>query len=572
MNLFRLTRSYRTLMIAALLLGSLTVAMNLGLQSTSSYLIAKAAQHPSTILLLWVPIVAVRFFATARAGFRYLDRYVGHDVTLRWLRDLKTALYQAIEPLNGVQFRAHHTGDLLSRLGSDVDSLENAVVGFMEPIVVALVGLMLVVAIGLLINPALALALALMLIVTGLVISGGSWHLSHLMSRQQVTLRSSLVSRVVEIIHGRADILAMNLAESVRQDIDGVQRDIDRAKRVLSRVSGLFNGLTLFVTWFGMWLILAAGIRAVQHHDLRPILLPVLVLTTLASFEIVGGLGSAFRDAAGLDEARKRVQDLLSSAPVDQGDGARKTPASTIPTVSFEDVTLALGSPSREILHHLTWELSPGRHVALIGPNGAGKSTVVQLLAGLTWPTEGLVRVDRTPTTAWDLEALRSHITVVPQFPHIFHATLRQNLLLANPSASDARLFDALHEVGLDALLDTLSQGLDTMLGERGTSLSGGEIKRLALARALLKDAPLLVLDEPTEGLDPVSARAVLTMLFTHRPKRTVLWITHSLANLDLVDELAVLDSGRILDQGPVARLVAHPVVRQLMRYQTIPG
>jgi ATP-binding cassette subfamily C protein CydC len=559
-------------MVAALLLGGLTVAMNLGLQSTSSYLIAKAAQHPSTILLLWVPIVAVRFFATARAGFRYLDRYVGHDVTLRWLRDLKTALYQAIEPLNMVQFTAHHTGDLLSRLGSDMETLENAVVGFLEPIVVALLGLVLVVAIGLLISPTLALALALMLVVAGLVISGGSWHLSHLMSRQLVTLRASLVSRVVEIIHGRADILALNLAESVRQDIDVIQRDIDGAKRLLSRVSGLFSGLTLFVTWFGMWLILEAGIREAQHHDLRPILLPVLVLTTLASFEILGGLGSAFRDAGGLDQARKRVQDLLNSAPAETGHGARTAPASTVPAVSFEDVTVALGSPPREILHHLTWELSPGLHIALIGPNGAGKSTVVQLLAGLTWPTEGLVRVDRTPTSAWNLEALRSHITVVPQFPHIFHATLKQNLLLANPGASDARLLETLHQVGLEPLLDTLSQGLDTMLGERGMSLSGGEIKRLALARALLKDAPLLVLDEPTEGLDPVSARAVLTMLFAHRPTRTVLWITHSLANLDLVDELAVLDTGRIVDQGPVVRLVAHPVVRQLMRYQTIPG
>ncbi|MCY0879923.1 MAG: thiol reductant ABC exporter subunit CydC [Firmicutes bacterium] len=572
MRFFKLTQAYRSLVIAALILGVLTAAMNLGLQSTSSYLIAKAAQHPSTILLLWVPIVAVRFFATARAGLRYLDRYVGHDVTLRWIRDLKTALYQALEPLSTAELKAHHSGDLLTRLGSDLESLQNLLVGFAEPLAVAMLGLGLVFLVGLLLNPWLAGLLILMLLLAGLVMSGGNWHLAHLASRQLVTLRAQLTARVVELIHGRTEILALNVADTVHRDIDQVEAQLDAAKRRLSRVSGVFTGVTVLITWGGMWLLLAVGIRAVHTGHLRPLLFPVLAMIALASFELVGGLGPAFRDAGSLTEAGRRVSELLASAPHQAPGPQRTARATSVPAVQFDRVSLVMGTPSQKILHDVTWELPPRRHVALVGPNGAGKSTLVQLTAGLLLPTDGAVRIDGTATTQWDPEALRQHIAVVPQFPYVFHATLRQNLCLADPQATDAMLTQALQDAGLGSWLEQLSQGLDTPLGERGTSLSGGEMKRVALARALLKDAPVLVLDEPTEGLDPVSERAVLARLFSRARSRTVLWITHSLANLDLVDEMAVLDQGRLVDQGPVGRLRTHPLVQQLMRYQTLPS
>ncbi|NMP21263.1 thiol reductant ABC exporter subunit CydC [Sulfobacillus harzensis] len=571
-NLIQLIKSYRSLLVLAFLFGALTVGMNLGLMSTSSYLIAKAAQHPATILLLWTAIVAVRFFGTARAGFRYLDRYFAHDATLRWLRDLKTRIFAAIEPKTSDELKAYSSGDLLSRVGSDVDSLQNLLVGLYEPIIIAVVGLFMVFIIGALMNWHIALLLVLMLLIAGLVLSHAASRMARLSSRMLVDLRSALGSVLIQVLHGMTDIWALALTDKARADVGALQTQLTAAKHRLARTSGLFSGLALFTSLAGMWIVLVVAASAVTHHAMRPIVLPVFALLALASFEIVSGLPAAFQDASGLARAQSRVNTLIAPSSAASSPG-RVDRLSTVPRLSFENVTVTLGTEGKPVLRHIHWTLEPGVHTALIGPNGSGKSTLMNLTAGLlSAPSEGALTLDRTDFREWDRDAWASHFGVVNQFPYVFHATLLDNVRLARPSASPEEVSQALHMAGMGSVLAALPDGLDTVLGERGASLSGGEIKRLAMARVFLKNAPIVLLDEPTEGLDPVGERELMEAVMSWARERTVLWIAHSLTNLDLVDNAVILDAGGIVGRGTVEQMMTHPIAEAILRLAPLPS
>ncbi|PSR21491.1 MAG: thiol reductant ABC exporter subunit CydC [Sulfobacillus acidophilus] len=571
MKLTQLIKSYRPLVLLAFLFGVATVATNLGLQSTSSYLIAQAAQHPSTILLLWTTIVAVRFFGTARAGFRYVDRYFSHDATLRWLRDLKTAIYKALEPRSLVSLKSYSTGDLMTRVGSDVDSLQNLLVGLYEPVFVAALGIFIVLAIGLLFNWRIAIALTAMLIVTGFVLAASSHHLANLSGGLLVNLRSDLSAYLVQTLHGLSDVWALNLQSQAQRDIHTLQSHIRNAKHHLAQLSGIFSGLSLSISWLGMWIILLVGVWDVNHHMLHPIFLPVVALLSLASFEIVNGLPAAFLTAGSLARAQTRVAEL-TAAPLEEVWGSHQLRSEGNLELIFDHVSVELGDPARTILEDVSFRLKRGERIAVIGPNGSGKSTIVNTAAGLVAPRTGSVRLDNADLCQWDPDALRQQLGVVTQFPHIFHTTLRENLLLARPSAGAQDIAQAIAMTGLDSLLRALPNGLNTVVGERGSSLSGGEIKRIALARVILKNAPLLLLDEPTEGLDPVSERTVMMTLLKWAHARPILWIAHSLLSLDLADQILVLDGGRVVAQGSSSLVRDHPLVRDIVRFSALPN
>ncbi len=571
MPITKLIQRYKSLVALAFLLGTATVAMNLGLQSTSSYLIAKAAQHPKSILLLWTPIVAVRFFATARAGLRYLDRYIAHDVALRWLRDVKTHIYRTIEREAHGIIMGRGSGEMLSRLGSDVDRLQNLIVGLYEPVVVGILGLLIVLAIGLSLNPTIGIGLAAMLAASAIVLSWGSAGMASLSSARLLDVRGRLTAAIVELLQGWTDIIALHLESSVQTHVDQLQARLHESKRYLSRISGLFQATSLFVTWAGMWVVLQLAIVDVQRHQLRPILVPVAALLALASFEIVSGLPGAFQDFGGLAQAASRIKELGRHREFQGPIQGRSTRPADVPPLTVTEVSVVLGEPAKPVLDRLTFTLGPGQHVALIGPNGSGKSTLVNLMASLTPYSEGSIQLDQTDLRSWDPEAARSLLGVVNQFPHVFHATLRANLQVADPHASEEALRQSLRLTGMLPLVDSLPDGWNTLLGERGTTLSGGEIKRLAIARVVVKNAPILLLDEPTEGLDPISERRVMQHLMRWAARRSVLWITHNATNLDLVDEVAVLKDGRIVAQGPPQVIQSHPVTRTLLRLTALP-
>ncbi len=358
MTLWSWIKNRKRLVGLTLLFGFATISMNLGLQSTSSYLIAKAATRPSTILLLWVPIVAVRFFGTGRGIVRYADRLAAHDLTLTWLRDLRVQVYQAIEPWHREQWSHTHTGDLVQRISADVDTLQNLLIAVGEPLVVGLLSLGMVLFIGSLLNPGLALIIVAMLILSGVALS---W-LSHIAAQQLSTTlvrgRAKLSTLLVDTWHGVIDIISFNQAHAVLQNMASLDTRWVQTKLRLHRQSGLFQGLITAVTWSGLWVVLVLAIRLVDLHQLHAILLPVAALLTLASFEIVTGLPAAFQSWGAINEARHRIDALSRTKEL----ALPETPLwlSSSPTIAVHNlsVTYAQGMPSA--LSDVSLTLRPG--------------------------------------------------------------------------------------------------------------------------------------------------------------------------------------------------------------------
>lgn len=569
MTLWSLINPYKKLIWLTLLFGWATLGMNIGLQSTSSYLIAKAATRPSTILLLWVPIVAVRLFGTGRGVVRYADRLTAHNLTLTWLRDLRVQVYEWVEPWTTQEWEAVHTGDLVMRASADVDTLQNLFIAVWEPVAVGVLALGIVVLVGQFLNWQLAWSLVLMLIVMGVVLSWSSHWLSRHLSASLVHRRARLSAAIVEAWHGAIDTISFNQAGRVLHDMHRMDSLWIRTKVALHRLSGLFQGLITFVTWAGLWVIVVFAIRLVDRHQLPAILLPVAALLTLASFELINGLPAAFQEWGEMTAARQRLGALHRHSPASFPSEAQEL--GRFPTIELHDVSVRYPPQETSALAHIHLRLDPGVHMALVGPNGSGKSTLIAVIAGLTDITGGQVTVDGREYNRPSSELIRRRLGVVNQTPHIFETTLEENLRLGRVDAPEDDLHQAITIAGLEPLIDTLPDGLATPLGSRGITLSGGEIKRIAVARMILKDAPILLLDEPAEGLDPDSARDVLSRLFTWAQGRTILWVTHHLSNLDLIDHVVIMDGGQIREQGPFSALRKHnPWVQSMIRHQRL--
>lgn len=567
----------RLWVVLALAFGAATVAANLGLMSTSAYLIARAAQHPETVLLLWVPVVGVRFFGIFRGVFRYAERYFSHDVTFRLLKEIRVHVYRLVEPLLPEGGDRLRNGDLLARLVADVDTLQNEFLGLRAPVAIAAAGLVLAGALAAWMHPWLAAVLVGCLLAAGFALPWMADRLARRGAARRVTLRAELSQHLVETMNGLTDVLAFGAEDRAAARLDGLQRDWRRLEVGLHRASGLTAAATAAFTHLTVAAVAAVGVFLVQAGRLPGILLPVAALLAMAAFEAVGRLPEAFETRGAIEEARRRLADLegrhpgVEVAPVTE-------PVPERPRIVVRHVRFRYRPGDPWVLRDVSLTLAPGRHLALVGPSGAGKSSVVAVLARLhefqfgsiTLSAGDLPRVD---IRRFDPEAVRARMAVVEQFPHVFDATLRQNLLVARPGATDAELRRALAIAGLETLVGGLPDGLDTPVGERGLALSGGERKRLAIARAVLKDAPILLLDEPTEGLDPALARRVMRSVLAWARERAVLWITHSVDDLDLVDDVLVMDGGRIVQRGPAARLAATPgPFRALLRYRPVCG
>ncbi|PSR37436.1 MAG: thiol reductant ABC exporter subunit CydC [Sulfobacillus thermosulfidooxidans] len=568
-----LLKPYRWWVVLALLMATLTVLANVGLMSTSAYLIARAAQHPYTILLLWVPIVGVRFFGTSRGVFRYLDRYVSHNVTFQLLKELRVYVYRKLEPLIPSRLQAFHTGDLLSRVVSDVDTLQNLYLGLYAPPIVALLSTIVILGLMAYFGVALALVLAVFLVLAGVVVPVLSqWSAGGLTARM-VQARGELSTELVETIHGNTDLLVLGQEARHLEKLGALVRAWALRRIRLHWLAGLSAGIMQALNNGAMWLILVLGIGMVTRGALPPVLLPVVVLLTLASFEAVNALPPAFQMRGQISAARTRINEIVDQTPPIFA-GQKTLEAAGLdgkaPAVQLHDVRFRYHSTTPWVLDKTSFDVLPMQHVAVVGPSGAGKSTLSGVLSQL-WPyEEGHILINGVELSDLRVDAMPHLIGVVDQEPHLFDTTLRENLLLANPSATPTQLQEALRIAQLESLVNELPDGLETPVGEHGFNFSGGERKRVAIARVILQNAPILVFDEATEGLDALTERRLIQELRQWAKNKTVLWITHRLVNLDVMDQVVVLAQGRVVEQGPAETLGRQRGLFQRMRESEI--
>ena len=536
----------------AALLGVLTILFGVGLMATAGYLISRAAEQPA-VLSLTAAIVGVRFFGLARPVARYLERLVSHDVALRSLANARARVYDALEPLSPAQLRERREGDLLARFVADVDSLQNLYLrGLLPPVVALVTGGVAVGAVAAVL-PQAALVLAAGLVVAGTIVPFAAVALAGRAAGRQAAARGALSAELVETLDGSAELVAYGRVPERLERIGEVDHRLVRVARRAALADGTGDGLRLLVTGATVAGVLAVAVSAHSSGALDRVLIALLALAALAAFEAVQPLPEALRELRTTATAGERVLELTGREPA-LADPADPLPPPQAPfAVALENVRVRYGPGERPALDGVSLKLEPGRRVALLGPSGSGKTTVANLLLRFVDPENGRVTLAGRDLREYRREDVRRAIAVSGQDAHLFSASIRANLLLGRPEAADAELEGALRSARILDWVQTLPQGLDTLVGEQGRELSGGQRQRIALARALLSEARVLVLDEPTAHLDTPTAQMLVEDVFAAAGDRCVLLITHRPEGLGLADELVVLPDPLAPDERRMA-------------------
>ncbi|WP_069759693.1 thiol reductant ABC exporter subunit CydD [Streptomyces sp. LUP47B] len=538
----------------ALLLGSLALGSAVGLMATSGWLISRASQQPP-VLYLMVAVTATRAFGIGRAVFRYAERLVSHDAVLRMLADTRVAVYRRLERLAPAGLRTARRGDLLSRLVSDVDALQDYWLRWLLPAGAALVVSTASVGFTAWLLPEAGAALAVGLLAAGVGVPLITAAVARRAERRLAPARGELATRVTDLLTGTAELtvagaLPARTAEARRAD--GV---LTRIASRAATATALGDGLTALICGLTVTAAALVGAQAVASGRLGGVAMAVVVLTPLASFEAVLGLPLAVQYRQRVRMSAERVHEVLDApAPVREPGLARQAPASPFPVV-LKGLTTRHEGQDRDALTGLDLSLAEGRRIAVVGASGSGKTTLAQVLLRFLDADAGTYTLGGVDAYGLHSDDVRRLVGLCAQDAHLFDSSVRENLLLAKKDATEDELRDALHRARLLDWAENLPDGFDTLVGEHGAWLSGGQRQRLALARALLADFPVLVLDEPAEHLDLPTADALTADLLAATEGRTTLLITHRLAGLESVDEVVVLDEGRVVQRGSYAEL-----------------
>jgi len=540
----------------ALLLGSLALGSAVGLMATSGWLISRASQQPP-VLYLMVAVTATRAFGIGRAVFRYAERLVSHDAVLRMLADTRVAVYRRLERLAPAGLRRTRRGDLLSRLVADVDALQDYWLRWLLPAGAALAVSAASVGFTAWLLPEAGAALAVGLLAAGAGVPLITGAVARRAERRLALARGVLATRVTDLLTGTAELAvagALPARTAEAREADGV------LTRIASRgatATALGDGLTALVSGLTVAATALAGAQAVAAGRLGGVAMAVVVLTPLAAFEAVLGLPLAVQYRQRVRKSAERVYEVLDAPePVREPERPCEAPASPFPVV-VKGLSARYAGQERDALAGLDLTVTEGRRIAVVGPSGSGKTTLAQVLLRFLDAQAGSYTLGGVDAYGLGGDDVRRFVGLCAQDAHLFDSSLRENLLLAKKDATDADLRDALRRARLLDWADALPDGLDTLVGEHGARLSGGQRQRLALARALLADFPVLVLDEPAEHLDLPTADALTADLLAATEGRTTLLITHRLAGLEAVDEIVVLDEGRVVQRGSYAELAA---------------
>jgi len=537
----------------AVLAGIAAAGCAVGLMATSAWLVSRAAQRPPVIVLA-VAVVAVRAFGLFRGVLRYAERLATHDLALRVLPRMRVAVFGRLARLAPAGLPAFSRGDLLTRLAGDVDAVQDLYVRVAVPVCVAAVTGVAGACLAAFLLPAAGLALGAGLLLAA-VLAPWAWaRLAQRAERRLADQRGAVAAATVELLDAAPDLLVFGAAERHLAALGARDAALSRQAGASARWSGAASALVTAAAGVAAVGGLLAGIAAVHQGRLPATQLAVVTLLPLAVMEVVASLPAALQHLGGIRRSAERLCAVLDT-PDPSGVGAEPRSQTGAPSgrgiLQLRDVSARWPGCPQWTVRGVSLDLAPGRRVALVGPSGAGKSTVAAVAAGLLAPGEGEVTLDGVELAVVGESELRRTVTWVGQDAHVFHTSLRQNLLLARPHATDHELREVLAAVRLAGLAERLDGGLDGLLGESGGRLSGGERQRLALARALLGGAPLLILDEPTAHLDTETADALTDDLLAATRGLGLLLVTHRPYGLDRVDEVLVLDRGRIRRASP---------------------
>lgn len=550
---------YRGWMAGGAALALLAALAAIGLMAVSGWFIAAMAVAGAggVIINYYTPAAAIRAFAILRSGGRYGERIVTHEATLRGLAGLRAWLFRRLIPLAPARLSALRSGELFARLRADIDALEHFYLAVLVPAVVALLTVAAGLIVCLLVLPVATPVLLLGALSAGVLLPMRMQRRAAYDAAQTVRETAALRGLLLDALRGHAELLAWGGVSAHTARIDALAARVDARRTRLELLQAMTGGAVGLFAQLTVLAVLVLALAAAHRGTLAPPLAVMLSLLTLASFEVVAPLSEALAQWQATLVAGARVFELADTPPpfVEPVSCAPLPPA---PAIVFENASLRYAEDAPWALDGVDLVLPPGARVAVVGASGAGKSSLLAALLKLYPVQKGRVLFGGQPVQALQGDVLRRHIAVIAQRPVLFNLSLRENLLLAAPEADAGKLERAVGTAQLGRFVASLPAGYDTLLGEGGALVSGGEARRIAIARALLQDAPVLVLDEPTEGLDARTARDLYAALDAAARNRTLLLITHRLAGLaHLVEEVVVMGAGRVIKRVPVGDYLA---------------
>ncbi|WP_068922959.1 thiol reductant ABC exporter subunit CydC [Planobispora rosea] len=546
--------------------GAAAELAGLGLIGSAAWLITRAAEQPP-LAALSVAIVGVRAFATSKGVFRYGERLAGHDVALRAQATTRERLYRALIPAGP---RGHGGADLLSRMVDDTDAVQDLLVRGLLPAIAAVVTGIAAVTIGFFLLPAAALVLLAGLLIAGVALPSGVAAVTRRRAARLAPARAELAARVADLLHGAADLAAYGASDRAL----AASAEADARLAALERGQARVNAVAAFLGVLAQGLTVAGVVLVARAADAGTVATAVLALTSLVSFEPVLPMAASAERMTGVLAALRRLKEVRATPPAVTEPGRPAAVPGGPLTVEVENLVVRHAPGRSPALNGVSLTLTPGRRVAVVGPSGAGKSTLLAALMRLVEPESGAIRLRGEDGPAVDLRELPSDevrrvMTGLTQDPYVFQASLRDNLRLAGPEAGEEELAEAVRRARLETWVERT--GWDTPLGEDGRTVSGGQLQRLALARALLNDPPVLLLDEPAEALDEETADALMADLLDATRGRTTLLVTHRLRGLEEVDEIVVLENGEVVQRGGHDELVNAPgYYRDLWRSEAL--
>ncbi|MBU9858056.1 heme ABC transporter ATP-binding protein/permease CydC [Rahnella bonaserana] len=539
------------------ILAIVTLLASIGLLTLSGWFLAASAVAGIAGLYSFnymLPAAGVRGAAIFRTAGRYAERLVSHDATFRVLAHLRVFTFTKIMPLSPGGIARFRQADLLNRLVADVDTLDHLYLRVISPLVSALVVILLV-TFGLsFLDMKLALTLGAIMLVLMLLLPVIFYRAGKPAGRELTALRSDYRMHLTSWLQGQSELVVFGAQLRFRQQLNDIERRWMLRQQQQAKLTGLSQAMVIAAAGLTVTLMLWLAAGGISKFPQPGALIALFVFTPLAAFEALGPVAAAFQHLGQVIASAQRVSQIIDQ-PADVTFPTQGPVAAEHVSLSLQNLNFTYPGQPLPVLKNITLDVRAGEHIALLGQTGCGKSTLLQLLTRGWDITSGTLDINDHAIGDYDEATLRKMITVVSQRAHVFNTTLRENLRMAAPHCTDEQIADVLRQVDLDVLLE--NEGLNAWLGEGGRQLSGGEQRRIGLARALLHDAPLWLLDEPTEGLDAETEQHILALLHKHCQNKTLLLVTHRLQGLETFDRICVMEEGQIVEQGDHASLIA---------------
>lgn len=548
---FRKHLFYVVLGAACALVASLSAVGLMGLSGWFICAAALAGQTAATAVgfNFFFPSIGIRLLAITRTLSRYAERLVSHDAAFRMLETLRVWFYGRLEPIYPGRTVSFRSGDILNRLMADIDALDNLYVRVVVPTAVASLTAVAVFFFLTVYNFRIAFAGMIFMILSGFCLPVFAGQLGSGLGKNLAGRLADLRIRVVDGVRGLPVWLVFSSPEDLLDRVETENHAFLACQGRMSRLTGLTHALAILLQGAAVLAVLYLGLAGLENAELNGPCLVMVIFTIMAVFDSLMPLPAAFQYWGRTRESGRRLMEIADRPPeVIFPESSAAHPEGF--EIVFQKVGFQYGPDDEKALEDVTFCLASGSRVAIVGETGSGKTTLVSLLARFWDPDTGRILVGGADIRQLSEKALRGIVSVVSQQTHIFSGTLRDNLIMADPEADEYRLLDALGAVGLVHWAENLPEGLLSWIGEGGVSVSTGQARRVALARAFLRNASVWVLDEPTEGLDSVTRYRVMENLLERSHGRTVLMVTHHLADLNRMDHVIVLERGRILDQG----------------------